>query len=126
MTQPVRVQRSRHIKQVSPNGLPVKYVGRPSVWASPFNAGMTLGRDWHPYVIAAAARHRIPLNKPLTAAQAVTLYREYLEVNRISTFGLDVVRGMLRGKNLSDWARLDVPSHADVLLELANGGEQWE
>jgi hypothetical protein len=32
----------------------------------------------------------------------------------------------LRGKNLACWCRLDQPCHADVLLELANPGEERE
>ena len=35
---PVRVQRSRKTKQVSPNGLPIVYVGRPTKWGNPFRA----------------------------------------------------------------------------------------
>jgi uncharacterized protein DUF4326 len=33
---------------------------------------------------------------------------------------LDDVRRELRGKNLACWCGLDVPCHADVLLDLAN------
>lgn len=33
---PVRIQRSRKHKQVSPNGLPIVYVGRGSRWGNPF------------------------------------------------------------------------------------------
>ena len=29
----------------------------------------------------------------------------------------------LRGKNLVCWCRLDQPCHADILLKLANGGQ---
>lgn len=36
MTQPIRIQRSRQKMQFSPNGLPIKYCGRPSVWGNPF------------------------------------------------------------------------------------------
>lgn len=38
-TQPIRVQRSRRHKQVSPNGYPVVYVGRPTKWGNPFKVG---------------------------------------------------------------------------------------
>ena len=33
---PVRIQRSRQHKQVSPNGLPIVYVGRGTRWGNPF------------------------------------------------------------------------------------------
>ena len=36
---PVRVQYSRKHKLVSPNGLPVVYVGRPTKWGNPFKIG---------------------------------------------------------------------------------------
>lgn len=33
---PIRLQRSRQYKQVSPNGLPIVYVGRPGKYGNPF------------------------------------------------------------------------------------------
>jgi hypothetical protein len=33
---PIRIQRSRQKKQVSPNGLPIVYVGRGGRWGNPF------------------------------------------------------------------------------------------
>ena len=40
--QPIRIQRSRLKKQVSPNGLPIVYVGRPSKYANPYKLGTQL------------------------------------------------------------------------------------
>ncbi len=37
-------------------------------------------------------------------------------------FTPDRIRAELAGKNLACWCPLDQPCHADVLLELANGG----
>ena len=39
---PIRIQRSRQHKQVSPNGLKIKYVGRPGKWGNPFPVGKRL------------------------------------------------------------------------------------
>ena len=36
MVVPQRIQRSRQHKMLSPNGLPIVYVGRPSKWGNPF------------------------------------------------------------------------------------------
>jgi len=36
MKKPIRIQRSRQHKMVSPNGLPIVYVGRPSKWGNPY------------------------------------------------------------------------------------------
>lgn len=39
-------------------------------------------------------------------------------------FGKPVYLGPLKGKNLACWCPLDQPCHADVLLELANKGDE--
>lgn len=50
------------------------------------------------------------------AAQCVQLYR-----GLVARFP-SVAFTDLRGKNLACWCALDKPCHADVLLEIANGG----
>ena len=53
---PVRVQRSRQHKQVSPNGLPIIYVGRPTKFGNPFKVGykgLTASDCLNPYRIHA-------------------------------------------------------------------------
>jgi hypothetical protein len=98
---PLRLQRSRQQKLESPNGLPIKYVGRPSVWGNPF-------------VIGEPDRMGKGLIK---AERAVELYRDWVMNKDTSE---------LRGKNLACFCLLKdkngnrVPCHADVLLELAN------
>jgi hypothetical protein len=89
---PVRIQRSRKHKQVSPNGLPIVYVGRPTKWGNPFKVG-----------------------KDVTAAECVSKYKSSMSV----ILKQDAIKD-LKGKNLSCWCPLDKPCHADVLLELAN------
>ena len=78
------------------NGLPAVYVGRPSKWQNLFRVG-----------------------EDGSAKVCVKKYRQMLE------YHYPIKRQMieeLRGKNLACWCPLDQPCHADVLLELANGG----
>lgn len=92
---PIRIQRKRTKgwKLVSPNGLPVVYVGRGTDWGNPFRLD-TYGR-----------------------ADAVSAFREWCHPD--SALG-EAARRILRGKNLACWCALDQPCHADVLLEIAN------
>ena len=90
---PVRIQRSRQHKQVSPNGLPIIYVARPSKWGNPYPKSLW-GEE-----------------------RALENYKHYIETC-IKTGALNPKE--LKGKNLSCWCRLDRKCHADVLLELAN------
>ena len=89
----IRIQRSRQHKQISPNGLPVIYVGRPTKWGNPFDV-KTHGRT-----------------------EAIKKFREYLYKNPLL---IEQAKKELSGKNLSCWCKIDEPCHADVLLELAN------
>lgn len=98
---PVRIQRNRQRKQVSPNGLPIKYVGRPSKFGNPFKPGIfTADGVWISEF-----------------SQSVQLFREYAETNL--NYEPEWLNE-LKGKNLSCWCKLDCCCHADVLLELAN------
>lgn len=106
---PVRIQRTRQHKMVSPNGLPIVYVGRPSKWGNPF-----------------------VLDKKINREEAVRLYGNYIVAENF----LPYVLTELKGKNLACWCGLcekhkngkpyDVkcegclPCHADILLEMAN------
>lgn len=98
---PVRIQR-RRVKgwRMPPNTVSV---ARPSAWGNPYKVGteMVTGLLGEP-------------REPLTAAEAVELYREWV------TPHADLVREELRGKNLACFCALDRPCHADVLLELAS------
>lgn len=80
------------------------YVGRGSRWGNPFVVGEP--------VIGAAS--------PLTAEQAVLLYREHIGFLGANEIPPEEIAAALSGKNLSCWCPLDRPCHADVLLELAN------
>lgn len=68
------------------------YVGRPTRWGNPY------------------------FTESMPREQKVALYRDYVTA-RIAAGELDIEE--LRGKDLACWCALDVPCHADVLLELA-------
>ena len=92
MPTPIRIQRSRKHKQVSPNGLPIIYVGRPGKWGNPWV--IKQGRD---------------------AEKCIFLYKTTMS----TMLKQDAVKE-LRGKNLSCWCKIGEPCHADILLEIAN------
>ena len=77
------------------------YVGRPTKWGNPFTVGS----------------YNAVLGRNLSQADAVARYR----VNMADSRSLNL--SLIRGKNLACWCPLDRPCHADVLLEIANGGE---
>ena len=69
------------------------YVGRPSTWGNPF-----LGID------------------------EVKRYEERIMYKLLDEESIREKLNELKGKNLACWCPLDKPCHADVLLEIANGG----
>ena len=91
---PQRLQRSRQYTMVSPNGLPIVYVGRPTKWGNPYHIGVDGTRD-----------------------QVLKKYREYLEA---SPGLVNEAKKELRGKNLACWCKPTEDCHADILLEIAN------
>jgi hypothetical protein len=106
---PVRIHRSRAegAKMISPNGLPVKYVGRPNKWGNPFKICHLMNKE-----------------------QCAYNFRDWIEGKSWGRYMQhrreEMLRCLpeLRGKNLACWCKLSEPCHADVLLELANAPEQ--
>ena len=77
------------------------YVGRPGKWGNDFTF-----RDGN-------------------RQQAVDCFVDMLRRAPLQADGRDVyasIRHNLAGKDLACWCPLDQPCHADVLLEIANGG----
>lgn len=134
--QPVRIQRSRQHNQVSPNGLPIKYCGRPGKWGNP----LRLSGD----MIYIDASHRRKILSPwvfLTLGDKETLLSlfEIIVFNPIigphNNKSLEDIEGKyhdliywqkhfaaldwneLRDKNLSCWCRLDDKCHVDILFK---------
>ena len=118
MSEPVRIQRRRTRGwKMPPNTVSVT---RPGEWGNPFRVGgyyrVNAGAFAWLEAIEEIAKQDPRFFKVETNEQAVELFRKYAEP-RAQKFKT------LRGKNLACWCPLDQPCHADVLLELANGGD---
>ena len=135
---PVRIQRSRQHKQVSPNGLPIAYVGRGSRWGNPFRlvkysdgkwAIKTDGSDRCNELLIKHC-HAVYDTRDAAAIDAINCYNFWLlpythkEGSMMefcqSMAQIDDAIISLKGKNLSCWCGLNEKCHADLLLELAN------
>ena len=103
MSTPKRIQRKRTKGWRMPEG--AVYVGRPTKWGNPWIVDP--GRATSP----ATNQYRA------TADECVRLYDDLANAS-----ALGELAEWLRGKDLACWCPLDQPCHADVLLELANGG----
>jgi hypothetical protein len=95
---PERIQRKRTRGWRMPEG--AIYVGRPSKWGNPFHGGISRQADVDLFVDF--------LRRAPQQDTGRTVYEE--------------IRRQLAGHDLACWCPLDQPCHADVLLELANGG----
>ncbi len=118
--QPVRIQRKRTKGWRMPEG--AIYVGRPTKWGNPDAVG-----DF----VTVTGAGEFQVDVPLTADIAVTLYRARMAIllatwpgmhpeDRAYTQGWIDGLAELRGRDLVCWCPLDLPCHADVLLDLAN------
>jgi hypothetical protein len=117
VTQPVRLQLSRvkgfNLQALSraTNGLDAVVVSRPSRWGNPHR-------------VAPAFVSRGVSFPAVSQRGAVHLFAE--DWRRLLELRPEQARAdldELRGKNLACWCKPGEPCHADVLLELANGGE---
>ena len=147
---PVRITRSRQHKQVSPNGLPIVYVGRGSKWGNPFSKDIKKTNKCsccgH---ITKATKEEILKSIKFSIERYEDRIKNliYAKARDTATIGTEnEVKGAwngfelwnyikearkfktfsleeLRGKNLSCWCKQDDPCHADILLDLANNYE---
>ncbi len=112
---PKRIQLSRQKGWRMPENTVAVSRGPGRKWGNPFRAGefYNVAEEENGAVIDRRKCH--------SAAEAVQMFREYMDYD----MSLDLVEALpeLRGKNLACWCPLDQPCHADVLLELANEGE---
>jgi len=119
---PVRVQLSRKKGWRMPDN--TMSVARPGRWGNPFRPpympiemAVELFRDtckgfWSPGKL-----------KHLTDSDYSAVYDSRTEwLRRLGASPRDAAKLELAGINLACWCPLDQPCHADVLLELANGG----
>ena len=138
MPNPIRIQRSRQHIQVSPNGLPIKYVGRGSKYGNPFKVVQLPNKKWHITITYGTICQREILNHCIveydTKEDAVRCcivcycwwllpyqhhgcsVTEFLE----SSAMLESIVHDLKGCNLSCWCKLSEKCHADILLSWAN------
>lgn len=82
-------------------------VDRTSRWGNPVVVGKP-----HPYCLPAEIEAGDPCTRPMTAEEAVEIFRCF--------HFTEEELAPLRGKNLGCWCKIGAPCHADVLLELAN------
>lgn len=105
---PVRVQLKRTKGwRMPPNTVKVD---RSTKWGNPFVVGET-----YP-IVEEGCSEPIGQSKIESVADAVYAFRPWCDEYMAQWGDLEP----LRGKNLACWCALDVPCHADVLLELAN------
>ncbi len=118
---PRRIQRKRTKGWRMPEN--TVYVGRPGKWGNPFVVG-------HPYTQtqAVVAFHKmlhghvgadLQLSAVVSYARKLGLDEQYAAQSGPADI-VEKIKAELRGKNLACFCRLDLPCHADVLLEIAN------
>lgn len=84
------------------------YVGRPGVFGNPYRVGGEIpGTGGDTY----------------DAESATAMFRLSARTFWGGEGWREEVRAELAGRDLACWCPLDQPCHADVLLEIANGGE---
>lgn len=120
---PERIQRQRTKGWRLPEG--AVYVGRPSRWGNSYVLGR-IGdmRRWTGWIVVHDdVRIGEPFPSKVEAARsAVDLYAFAVARGRGDFPWPAEIRAELAGKDLVCWCPPDQPCHADVLLEIANGG----
>lgn len=133
MGTPQRIQRRRLKGWRAPAG--AVYVGRGSKWGNPctqVRMPALDGSEWEREGrIGKTSGQRHPffhgdgtvtwhLVQDATREQAVAMYRDWLV---LFPYIAEAARAELAGRDLMCWCPPGEPCHADVLLEIANGGE---
>lgn len=93
-----------------------KSVARPGPWGNPFRVGDEL----QAFTVRPDRETGWGCTMPITAELAVAMFRAW---QLCRPENLAEIRAELAGFDLACWCKLGDPCHADVLLELANGGE---
>lgn len=136
---PIRIQRKRtkgfRLQGASPNGLPVVYVGRLSMWGNPFGGSHLVFDDkvgkcvperlraYREWVVSGIEGRSAHTGHFWGACDAAVGYPDRTKL----------IEGLphLTDKNLACWCPLEdkdgnpVPCHADVLLAISNGWKDW-
>ena len=114
MSTPKRIQRQRTKGWRTPLcgcgcGKPARYVGRPGIYGNPFSA------------MEAGSRYP-SLTSEQVSAFIVNRFRTDLAAEFPEYPSANEVREKLAGHDLMCWCPIDAECHADVLLDIANGG----
>lgn len=133
MNVPQRIQRQRTKGWRAPLcscgcGKPARYVGRPTEWGNPFEGRLLRGANGLSTMARGVLAHEFGrwVTEPLFWG-----YPDPVDAGGCSHRGgvpyrdrpsIDAIAAELRGHDLMCWCPADQPCHADVLLELANGG----
>lgn len=126
MIQPIRIQRNRQFKNISPNELETVYCGRPTKWGNPIR----LIKD-HIYIDAS---YRRKIFDPWVyynvgdISDVIHLYMKLWDGTKFQNKDLqywaykfqELDLSELKGKNISCWCKDEIACHCDVLLKLAN------
>ncbi|MDG4791965.1 DUF4326 domain-containing protein [Micromonospora sp. WMMD1102] len=120
---PERIQRSRKRGWRMPDG--VIYVGRPTKWGNPFMASPVV-QSFPSLTDRQVAQFVVNDFKALVRTgrglAARGLRMSSPEQEEVTYPSVEEIRAELAGKDLACWCPVGDPCHADVLLEIANGG----
>ena len=120
---PQRIQLSRTKGWCKPEGAVV--VARPSKWGNPYTL-TEIGACFPSLTVEQCQGYAVSAFRDLVRAGDVTVSVRQADGKRVlrtdSYPSATTIRAELAGKDLACWCDLAQPCHADVLLEIANGG----
>ncbi len=121
---PTRIQRKRTKGWRMPDG--TVYVGRPSKWGNPIDLS-DVGGQFPSLDETQVARMVVRDFQTLAASGELSFPNWRFLGGRRGPVSwtyppVAEIRAELAGKDLACWCPIDQPCHADVLLEIANGG----
>lgn len=124
LSKPHRVQLSRAKGWRKPENTVV--VSRPSKFGNPFTMAeyraFEARLDFHPKSDADVRSELVERFRSVVTHGPDSLYWTMENFQQVLIICRALDDGELAGKNLACWCPLDQPCHADVLLEIANGG----
>ncbi len=110
-------RQKRGVKEV---GAGVVRVDRPGRWGNPFFLASSKSIPWSTIDLSAAKKLRLKNFRCETKQECVDKFESALHAGDL-LISLTDIWNNLRGKDLACFDRDDEPSHADVLLKIANG-----
>lgn len=123
---PKRVQRKRSSGWKKPEN--TVYVGRGSKWGNPFRVGYSKSikgefgsGGWANLTLETKSAKQAVQQFEMFVTTGITYFITTFKSAEINP---ESIREGLKGKDLMCWCAIDQPCHADVLLAIANGGNQ--